>query len=847
MLEVRPTTRTGRVATVLPWVDPFPDIPDALKKQRRWCLWDSNSDLPKQLNGRKARSNGPDTWSSYQDTCNALGDGQFPTIAVTPELGTLVGDLDGCFDENGELKPWAQPAVVMLREAGTYMEFSKSGRGLHAFILGKLNTDKAKIFWAIGEHEGIELFQGPQPIATTGQRYGDAPSVIRPCPEIIALVTERAGQAKPRAKSNVKSNGNGDRRIHEGQRSTYLTSLGGTLRRQGLREDAILITLCKVNETRCIPPLPDDEVHRIAHSVAKYPPAQPGTFQVTDEGVFCQVLRPATKTQPEAWVSVRLSARIDIMGRTRDAAGENWGLLLRWEDSENRQHSWTMPMSLLASQTNEVWSHLLSGGLTYLATAPALRGKLAEYLQTTPVDKMVRCVNRIGWHAKTFVLPDTAIGPEGAEDVLYQTPLDAAHHWNAQGTAAEWREHVGKRCGGNSRLILAVSAGFAGPLIRLIGAESIGIHLHGLTSTGKSTALMVGGSVCGGGGQAGFCQTWRATANGLEAVAELHNDATLFLDELSQVDPREAAEVAYLLANGLGKLRMTRTIGVRKKLTWSLGYVSAGELTLAEHVASTAKRTRGGAEIRLLNIDADAGAGTGLFENLHGTATPDAFAREMKEAALRYYGAPLREYLKRLVREPEAAIAYVRDERKGFLEDCVPKDAPGEVRRAAERFALIFAAGKLATFYGLTGWEAEEATDVMDRVFTEWLKNRGGKGATDADDGIRAVRSFIQIHGASRFETIPLPEKRVPVRDRAGFIRMDEETWQEPEEYLFFPETFKHEVCKGLSWRGVLKVLATHGYLRRQGDDMTIKTTLPGFEKSQRVYCVLPKILEGDE
>ena len=36
--------------------------------------------------------------------------------------------------------------------------------------------------------------------------------------------------------------------------------------------------------------------------------------------------------------------------------------------------------------------------------------------------------------------------------------------------------------------------------------------------------------------------SWEGYEKILEAVAELHNDLCLFLDELSQMDPREAAE-----------------------------------------------------------------------------------------------------------------------------------------------------------------------------------------------------------------------------------------------------------------------------------------------------------------
>jgi len=236
-------------------------------------------------------------------------------------------------------------------------------------------------------------------------------------------------------------------------------------------------------------------------------------------------------------------------------------------------------MSLLAGDGNEYRARLLDGGL-FIAPGRKARELLTVYLQSTQPQMRALCVARIGWHSENFVLPGATIGPENAETVLFQTPSDADHFLSVSGTVGDWRENVGRFCSGNSRLILAASCGFAGPFLSLVGGESGGIHFVGATSTGKSTALVVGGSVLGGGGRNGFVQSWRTTANGLEAIAELHNDLTLFLDELAQMDPRDAGEAAYLLGNGTGKTRMSRNIGARKKLSWSLLYVSAGEVTL---------------------------------------------------------------------------------------------------------------------------------------------------------------------------------------------------------------------------------------------------------------------------
>ena len=199
-------------------------------------------------------------------------------------------------------------------------------------------------------------------------------------------------------------------------------------------------------------------------------------------------------------VPIRLAARVDVVAKTRDGVGENWGRLLRWRDHEERQHQWAMPMEALATEQGAVRARLLSEGLPFITTNTHYRERFSEYLQTVPTERMVRCVARVGWHGNTYVLPDRAIGPEGSEEILYQPPHDASHYWKVSGTLEEWREHVGQLCSGNSRLMLAASCGFAGPILGLVGAEPGGIHFFGATSTGKPP-LWWWAVRCVGGGQ----------------------------------------------------------------------------------------------------------------------------------------------------------------------------------------------------------------------------------------------------------------------------------------------------------------------------------------------------------
>jgi bifunctional DNA primase/polymerase-like protein/primase-like protein len=61
--------------------------------------------------------------------------------------------------------------------------------------------------------------------------------------------------------------------ILEGRRNTTLTSLAGSMRRRGLDAVEIEPSLLVVNERRCDPPLPEDEVREIAAGVCRYEPA----------------------------------------------------------------------------------------------------------------------------------------------------------------------------------------------------------------------------------------------------------------------------------------------------------------------------------------------------------------------------------------------------------------------------------------------------------------------------------------------------------------------------------------------------------------------------------------------
>ena len=82
----------------------------------------------------------------------------------------------------------------------------------------------------------------------------------------------------------------------------------------------------------------------------------------------------------------------------------------------------------------------------------------------------------------------------------------------------------------------------------------------------------------------------------------------------------------------------------------------------------------------------------------------------------------------------------------------LPPQADGQVGRVAARFALVAAAGELATALEILPWPQGEASFAAARCFDDWLAARGGHGPEEITEGIRRVRSFLEMHGSSRFE-----------------------------------------------------------------------------------------------
>jgi putative DNA primase/helicase len=579
-------------------------------------------------------------------------------------------------------------------------------------------------------------------------------------------------------------------------------------------------------------------------------PEIPKGFRLEASGLYYLEERQGEEDSPKAR-RLFVCAPLRVAAETRSKDQGQWGRLLEWQDRDGHPHEWPLPMSMLEGDPAAFCAALADQGLA-IGQGGKARSLLARYIKHCAPAAKARCVPRIGWHGGVYVLPAQSIGEQPGERVLFQSGWAGPGDFRQRGGAAEWRDSVAMLCAGNSRPMFAIGMAFAAPLLRFAGEESGGAHFRGGSSCGKSTALWAAASVYGPPeGDDAFRKEWRATGNGLEGLATSRNDSLLILDEMGQVDGREAGSIAYMLANGQPKLRMSDKAALLRPPSWGLLFLSSGEISLADHMAASGKAIKAGQETRLADIPADAGAGLGVFDQINGHPSAAALSVAIREAAGKFHGAVGAAFIEQAARRQAALPERLKSFAAAFMAKAVPDGASGQVHRVAKRFALVAAALELAGEWGLTGWERNMGTHAAMACFADGLTQRGGAGDHEESAILAQVKAFFEAHAESRFADWHGAEKadaleqeeRRPVAQRVGFRRRDK---GEGFAYYVFPEAFKREICAGLDADRAAQTLARRGWIQPDNKGKNTQSRkIPGLGKSTRCYVFTPKLWEA--
>ena len=160
-----------------------------LKQQKRWVCWKLTkvrgkpkpTKVPYMPIGRKAESDDPATWSTYEE-CKAVVS-QFSGVGCVLGDGVFGVDIDECCDAvTGKFTPECREIVISL---DTYAEDSFSGEGCHLLGIGDLDEKYRKnkrkvIVKAVPGCKQIEIKSAGFYFVYTGRHIRKTPADLMP-------------------------------------------------------------------------------------------------------------------------------------------------------------------------------------------------------------------------------------------------------------------------------------------------------------------------------------------------------------------------------------------------------------------------------------------------------------------------------------------------------------------------------------------------------------------------------------------------------------------------------------------------------------------------------------------
>lgn len=252
-------------------------LPDEITSLPQWVVNRKGSKLPfNAVSLQPASVSDSATWNTYQNAFSALQSGFADYLGFVFNNNGIVGiDIDKGFEDNGVM-PTAE-TMDIINHLRSYTEKSKSGRGFHILVKGKLP------FAGKNNRNGIEIYQSGRYFITTGKQM-----------LFDKIIENQEGIDYVLGKyfaDDIYTKGNFNSRYYQlewkygadgislepsyppipnGCRNQSLTSLAGQYHSQGMTYDEIYDLLMKANELACSPPLDEREVRSIIRSVSRY-------------------------------------------------------------------------------------------------------------------------------------------------------------------------------------------------------------------------------------------------------------------------------------------------------------------------------------------------------------------------------------------------------------------------------------------------------------------------------------------------------------------------------------------------------------------------------------------------
>lgn len=369
-----------------------------------------------------------------------------------------------------------------------------------------------------------------------------------------------------------------------------------------------------------------------------------------------------------------------------------------------------------------------------------------------------------GWYGKAFVTPAETIGADTTRIINLATLSTSRHKWQRAGTLEDWCSKIASPLAGSPVAVFSFCSAFAGPVLALTEITTLVFMIVGPSSVGKTTLLELCGSVWGGGEQ-GFTDTFLKSPEEFEVAAQCHRDGWVGLDETQLLgsNSHDAAQkfkkVLFRYASETPKKIFDRPSSEHalRGVRFFTSNLSAAAILRGAGLSFDSPEA-----VRVLEIPVDRSSFP-VFDLGEDTAKAAERVQRLKKRSRRLYGTAGRKFLQCLVADRTKDESALRLRITRYIEEGMDVIRPSAQAsnidtRMARQMSVVYAAGRLASWYGVLPYKRRVLSRSLTAVWakahqhaieslrrnpvTEFLQNleAGFSKLTDLDAGLPTLK-----------------------------------------------------------------------------------------------------------
>jgi putative DNA primase/helicase len=464
----------------------------------------------------------------------------------------------------------------------------------------------------------------------------------------------------------------------------------------------------------------------------------------------------------------RKSPYIKLVAIAEDEATRGFIAIIKFRDINGQIRRLEQPKSSLR-KIDHLKDALDDAGAYLPTNDQACRDAIRALAKSANNAERWKYAPAVGWYDghRLFVLSDRVIGrPRGTARILPPRRRRTDHQrfaLNCKGSHKDWVRSVAEPARYSSSMVLEICMALAAPLLDFLDFHSFGILLSSLSKTGKSTALVVVGSVIGFACEQDL-PNFRTTDPALGELPAAFNDMVMPINELGLLkgSARDLYErlrdLSYGFAEGRGTTYskfVAQDDGNCGDKWRSLAFGS-GEETM-DQIALAAGETRSmGESIRWIDLCGIRPAAADIFDRCPKTVSADdrtiwarQHCKELREGAVDNHGVAFGHYVKCIIKSRRKISAWLQPLIDEFVKAAVDQVDEPAVHHLASCFGLIRAAGVLGVRFGTLPY----SEGLIDRCIKRCYRAARRGLRTEAEllrSGLRRLRGKLKSSNVLR-------------------------------------------------------------------------------------------------